>query len=65
MLPNDDEDLEHLLLERSRRFQAMLNKARRSIKEGEGLSEQDFRNAVRKQAHDRKATAEADRATKR
>ncbi len=48
LVPNDDDDLERLLLERSPRFQAMLNRSRRSIKEGEGLSEEDFWKAVRK-----------------
>ncbi len=48
LVPNDDDDLERLLLERSPRFQAMLDRSRRSIKEGGGLSEEDFWKAVRK-----------------
>ena len=52
LVPNDDDDLERLLLERSPRFQAMLNRSRQSIKEGEGLSEEDFWKAVRKRAQD-------------
>jgi prevent-host-death family protein len=65
LVPNDDEDLERLLLERSPRFQAMLNRSRQSIKEAEGLSEQDFWKAVRKRAQERTAAAAAARATKR
>jgi hypothetical protein len=64
LVPNDDDDLERLLLERSPRFQAMLNQSRQSIKKGEGLSEEDFWKAVRKRAHERKEAAAADRATK-
>ena len=37
LVPYDDDDLERLLLGRSPRFQAMLNRSRRSIEEGEGL----------------------------
>ncbi len=65
MVPRDDDDLERLLLERSPRFQAMLNRSRQSIKNGEGLSGEDFWKAVRKRAQERKAAAMADRPTKR
>jgi prevent-host-death family protein len=65
LVPNDDDDLERLLLERSPRFQAMLDRSRRSIEEGDGLSEEDFWKAVRKRAQERKAVAAADRANKR
>ncbi len=65
LVPNDDDDLERLLLERSPRFQAMLDRSRQSIKEGEGLSEGDFWKAVRKRAQERKAAAAASRAAKR
>ena len=57
LVPNDDDYLERLLLERSPRFQAMLNRSGRSIKEGRGLSEEDFWKAVRKRAQERKAAA--------
>jgi hypothetical protein len=57
-------DLERLLLERSPRFQAMLDRSRRSVKEGEGLPEPDFWKAVRQRAQERKAAAAADRDTK-
>ncbi len=57
LVPYDDDDLERLLLGRSPRFQAPLDRSRRSIEAGEGLSEQDFWKAVRKRAQDRKGTA--------
>ena len=64
LVPNDDDDLERLPLERSPCFQAMLNRSRRSIKAGEGLSEEDFWKAVRERAQERKAAAAAGRETK-
>jgi len=54
LVPFDDNDLERLLLGRSTRFQALLNRSRKSIKEGKGLSEQAFWEAVRKRAQKRK-----------
>jgi len=57
LVPYDDEDLERLLLGRSPRFQALLDRSRQSIKEGKGLSEDAFWEAVRKRAQERKATA--------
>lgn len=65
LVPKDDDDLERLLLERSTRFQAMLNRSRSSIKEGEGLSEKDFWKAVRRRSQERKATTAPGRSTKR
>jgi hypothetical protein len=44
---NDHDDLERLLLGRSARFRALLNRARQSIKDGKGLSEDAFWKAVR------------------
>lgn len=44
--PTSDEDLENLVLARSPRFQAMLAKSRRSIKEGKGLLEEAFWSEV-------------------
>jgi prevent-host-death family protein len=46
LAPADDEDLENLVLSRSPRFQAILNKSRQSIKAGKGLSRNDFWQAV-------------------
>jgi prevent-host-death family protein len=47
--PMDDEDLENLVLSRSPRFQAMLDKSRQSIKAGKGLSRDAFWQAVAEQ----------------
>src|SRR5438105_13989119 len=57
LVPYDDDDLERLLLARSPRFQALLDRSRRDIKEGKGLSEKEFWGAVRKRAKDRKEAA--------
>ncbi len=48
LVPRDDDDLERILLGRSPRFQAMLDRSRRTIDEGQGLSEADFWKAARK-----------------
>jgi prevent-host-death family protein len=50
LAPADDDDLERLLLARSPRFQALLNKSRQSIKQGKGLSAEAFWKAARKRA---------------
>jgi prevent-host-death family protein len=65
LVPHDDDDLERLLLGRSPRFQALLHRSRRSIKEGKGLSEKAFWEAVRKRAQERKAAAARGRRIKR
>lgn len=46
LTPVDDEDLESLVLSRSPRFQAILNKSRQSIKAGKGLPREDFWQTV-------------------
>src|SRR4029077_19488924 len=63
LVPYDDDDLERIMLGRSPRFQALLDRSRQSIKEGKGLSEEAFWQAVRKQAQDRKAAAAKGRRT--
>jgi len=55
LAPVDDDDLERLLLGRSPRFQAMLDRSRKSIQEGRGLSETDFWKVVRNRARKAKA----------
>ena len=65
LVPYDDDDLERLMLARSPRFQAMLERSRQSIKKGEGLSEKAFWEAVRERAKERKAAAAKGRRTKR
>jgi prevent-host-death family protein len=59
LVPYDDDDLERLLLGRSPRFRALLNRSRRSLKEGKGLSEEAFWEAVRTRARARKVAAAA------
>ena len=44
--PVDDDDLENLILARSPRFQALLEKSRESIRAGKGLSSEQFWKAV-------------------
>jgi prevent-host-death family protein len=64
LVPFDDDDLERLMLGRSKRFQAMLDRSRRSIREGKGLSENAFWEAVRKRALERKTGGAKGRRTK-
>lgn len=64
LVPNDDEDLERLMLGRSPRFQALLHRSRQSLQEGKGLSEEAFWQAVRKRARERKAKVAEGRRTK-
>ena len=47
--PVDDDDLERMLLARSPRFQALLNKSRQSIRAGKGLSRDEFWKTVKQQ----------------
>ena len=53
LAPADDDDLEGLLLARSPRFQSLLARSRESIKQGKGLSQEDFWKAVAKRTQDR------------
>jgi len=46
LAPVDDNDLENLILSRSPRFQALLDKSRQSLKAGKGLSRKEFWRAV-------------------
>jgi prevent-host-death family protein len=54
LAPRDDDDLERILLGRSPRLQAMLQRSRRSIEEGKGLSEAAFWKKVRERGRRRK-----------
>lgn len=65
LVPYDDDDLERIMLGRSPRFQALLNRSRRSIAEGKGLSEDSFWKAVRKRARQRQTPAAKARRSKR
>ena len=42
LAPKDNDDLERLMLAHSRRFQSLLDKSRRSIKAGKGVSHNEF-----------------------
>jgi prevent-host-death family protein len=55
LAPYDDDDLERLILGRSPRFQAMLNRSRQSIEAGKGLTEEEFWEAVQKRTEKRRA----------
>jgi len=44
--PLDDDDLESLLLARSPRFQALLERSRKDLKAGKGLSSEQFWRTV-------------------
>jgi prevent-host-death family protein len=54
LAPKDDEELERLVLAYSPRFQALLDKSRRSLKRGEGVSHQDFWRTVSKRSTSRR-----------
>jgi prevent-host-death family protein len=53
LVPSDDDDLERLVLGRSPRFRALLQRSRQSIKEGKGLSEKEFWDAAQKRSRGR------------
>lgn len=63
LVPHDDDDLESLMLGRSPRFQALLDRSRQSIKQGKGLSEEEFWAAVRARTQQKATTKK--RRTKR
>jgi prevent-host-death family protein len=53
--PLDDDDLENLILARSPRFQALLERSRKSLKAGKGLSSEQFWSAVNERKAEYKA----------
>jgi prevent-host-death family protein len=57
LVPHDDDDLERLLLGRSRRFQALLDRSRASIGAGQGLSEEAFWKTAQTRARAKKPSA--------
>jgi prevent-host-death family protein len=57
LVPHDDDDLERLLLGRSQRFQALLNRSRGSIEAGQGLTDAAFWKAVRTRTQARTSSA--------
>lgn len=54
LAPHDDDDLERILLSRSPRFQTLLDKSRQSIKQGKGLTEEAFWQAVDQRSRKKK-----------
>lgn len=56
LAPKDDDDLERLILAHSRRFQALLEKSRRSIKAGKGVSHGEFWQTVARRRKARSAS---------
>ena len=50
--PVDEDDLENIVFSRSPRLQALLEKSRQSIREGKGLAEEAFWEAVGAQNQD-------------
>lgn len=65
LAPYDDDDLERLMLSRSPRFQALLDRSRQSVREGKGLPEKVFWEAVRKRSQEKRAALSKSRRTKR
>jgi prevent-host-death family protein len=65
LTPYDDDDLERLMLGRSPRFRALLNRSRQSIQEGKGLSEKEFWEAARKRTQEGEDASAKRRRTKR
>ena len=53
LTPDDEDDLEHIVLGRSPHFQALLHKSRQSIKDGKGLSSDAFWKAVQRRSRRR------------
>lgn len=58
LTPYDEDDLERLVLARSPRFQALLEKSRKSMREGRVLSSKDFWKAVEQRQRKKKAAAQ-------
>ena len=52
LAPVDDDDLERLVLSRSPRFQALLNKSRESIRAGGAVSHEEFWKNVQQKSTD-------------
>ncbi len=58
LAPHDEDDLERLVLSRSPRFQALLEKSRKSMREGRVLPSKDFWKAVEQRHRKKKASAQ-------
>lgn len=53
LAPRDDDDLERLVLARSPRFQALLDRSRQSLRAGRGLSRSEFWKAAKQRTRRR------------
>jgi prevent-host-death family protein len=58
LAPQDDDDLERIVLGRSPRFRALLDRSRQSIAEGKGMPANAFWKAARRRASKSKPTDE-------
>jgi prevent-host-death family protein len=54
LVPFDDDDLERLMLARSPKFRALLDRSRQSIRQGRGLTEPAFWKTVQNRAKRRR-----------
>ena len=54
LVPTDEDDLDRLMLARSPRFQALVDKSRKSIAAGKGLARDEFWKTVRRRGRDKK-----------
>jgi hypothetical protein len=59
LAPRDDEDLERLVLSDSPRFQTVLEQSRQSIEAGNGLSREEFWQAVEQRDRRKEPTSDA------
>ena len=57
LAPLDEDDLDRLILARSRRFQALLEKSRQSIQAGKGLSRNAFWKVAKQRSSKRASQA--------
>lgn len=65
LVPESNDDLERLILAHSPRLKALLDRSRRSLDEGRGLSEQSFWKAVQARSKKPAATSARGRPTRR
>jgi prevent-host-death family protein len=56
LAPADDDDLERLLLARSRRLQRLLARSRQSLRAGDGLAQKEFWEVVAERHRKKRST---------
>ena len=59
LAPADDDDLERILIARSPRFQALLCRSRKSMRDGRGLSHKEFWKTVKERSAQRRSGEQA------